>query len=321
MLSSKSPRRGHLPALVATLAVLAAAPALAQDAPAAPTQSVAPPAAAAPEAAAPVDPKAVVARVNGQEITQADVTIALADIGNSFTGMTDPQKREAVIGLLIDVKLVAGAAEQAGLGKDEAFERQMAFLRDKALMQAYLDQQGEKSVNEEEVKKVYNDTVKEITPETEVRARHILVESEDEAKAAAERLAKGEDFAAVAKELSKDPGSGENGGDLGFFTKEQMVPEFAEAAFAQKPGEVSKPVKSQFGWHIIKTEETRQTPVPTIDQVRDQIEVYLGRRAQQDAIQKLRSDAKIERVGAPAETPADGKAAPAEPAAPATPAP
>ena len=109
----------------------------------------------------------------------------------------------------------------------------------------------------EATRKLYDETVKGITPESEVRARHILVENEDEAKKAYARVKGGEDFAKVAGELSKDPGSKADGGDLGFFTKDRMVEPFAETAFKLEPGQISEPVKSQFGWHVIKVEEKR----------------------------------------------------------------
>src|SRR5258708_12651326 len=111
------------------------------------------------------------------------------------------------------------------------------------------------------MKKVYEEASKQITGEEEVHARHILVETEDEAKAVAEELKKGADFAELAKKKSKDPGASD-GGDLGFFTKDQMVPEFSAAAFALEPGKTSDPVKPQFGWHITKLEEKRSPKAP-----------------------------------------------------------
>ena len=113
------------------------------------------------------------------------------------------------------------------------------------------------------MKKVYEEASKQITGEVEVRARHILVETEDEAKAVAEELKKGADFAELAKKKSKDPGASD-GGDLGFFTKDQMVPEFSAVAFALEPGKISDPVKSQFGWHVIKVEEKRNRKAPDV---------------------------------------------------------
>ena len=114
--------------------------------------------------------------------------------------------------------------------------------------------------------KVYDDAVKQMGNEQEVRARHILVPTEDEAKAILAEIKKGTDFAELAKQKSKDPGAAAEGGDLGYFTKEQMVPEFAEAAFKLDKGQVSEPVKTQFGWHIIKVEDKRTKPVPEFEQ-------------------------------------------------------
>jgi peptidyl-prolyl cis-trans isomerase C len=143
-----------------------------------------------------------------------------------------------------------------------------------------------------------------------VHARHILVATEDEAKAVLADLKKGADFATLAKEKSKDPSGKTNGGDLGYFTKEQMVPEFAETAFKLPKGQLSEPVKTQFGWHIIKVEDKRTKPVPTYEQVKPQLEQYVMRNAQAEILTKLRADAKIEKVPAPSDTPAAAAPAP-----------
>jgi peptidyl-prolyl cis-trans isomerase C len=158
------------------------------------------------------------------------------------------------------------------------------------------------------MRKVFDDAVKQMKPEEEVHARHILVETEDEAKAVKEELDKGGDFAALAKSKSKDPGAAAEGGDLGFFSKDQMVPEFAEAAFKLDKGQTSDPVKSSFGWHIIRIEEKRTKPLPEFDQVKPQLETYVQRKAQTEFLAKLRETAKIERLDKPA------AAAPAAPA-------
>ncbi|GGE52760.1 peptidylprolyl isomerase [Agaricicola taiwanensis] len=266
----------------------------------------------------------VVARVDGAEITEADVELAMKDFGQALGAMPEEQKREAVTRLLIDTKLIARAAEKDAVQESEDFKRTMGYLRDKALMDTYLTAKGDEAVTEDEIKKVYEETVKSTKPEQEVRARHILFRAEDEAgmaeaekkaKDVAQKLKEGGDFEALAKELSEDPGSKENGGDLGYFTKETMVPEFAETAFKLDKGQVSDPIKTQFGWHVIKVEDKRDQPVPSIDQVRDQIVVYLQRKSQQDTIEGLRKDAKIERIGGPVapEAPAEG----GKPAAPA----
>jgi peptidyl-prolyl cis-trans isomerase C len=272
------------------LRVLAAASYIAIAAPAL-AQAPAP----AEGAAKSIDLDAVVATVDGQPLTERDVQLALEELAPGG-GPIDEQKRQQLIGFLINVKLVAQAAEKAKVGDNPQFAARLAFLREQALMKTYLEKIGNEAVTDEAVQKVYAETVKEMKPEQEVRARHILVETEEEAKAIAERLAKGEDFAAIAKEASKDPGSGAEGGDLGFFTKEQMVPEFAEAAFKLEPGKVSEPVKSQFGWHVIKVEEKRERPVPPLEEVRAQIEDYVRKRAQEEAVKKLLDEAKIERA-------------------------
>jgi peptidyl-prolyl cis-trans isomerase C len=272
--------------------------------------------------AATSDPNAVVATVNGTTITERDVAVAAEELGQSFAGMPEDQKRDTLINLLIDIRLVSQAAEKQKLDTTEDFKKQLAFLREKALMQSFLDKTGKSAVSDAAVKKLYDDTVKELTPEDEIKAAHILVPTEEEAKAVEARLKAGEDFAKVAKEVSKDTGSAAEGGELGYFTKDQMVPEFSEAAAKLKPGEVSAPVKSQFGWHVIKVEDKRKKPLPTLEQVKDQIETYLTRKAQQEQIKKLRDEGKIERTAAAkppagATTPAPGGETPAAAAKPA----
>jgi peptidyl-prolyl cis-trans isomerase C len=120
--------------------------------------------------------------------------------------------------------------------------------------------------------------------------------AEDKAKAALARIKKGEDFAVVAKELTEDPPGKADGGDLGYFTKDQMVPEFSEKAFAMEKGQVSDPVKSPFGWHIIKIEDKRKRKAPEFDEVKDQIETFVTRKAQIELLNKLRQQAKIEKA-------------------------
>ncbi|WP_230530099.1 peptidylprolyl isomerase [Microvirga roseola] len=251
---------------------------------------------AAPESTSAVDPSKVVARVNGIEITEGDLDVAAADPALQLPNVPEAQKRDLLIGYLVDLKLGAQAAEKAKVQDSADFARKLAYNRDKTLLDEYLEQQAQKAVTPEAARQLYEETVKSITPEQEVRARHILVETEEEAKKAAARVKGGEDFAKVAAELSKDPGSKTDGGDLGFFTKDRMVEAFAEAAFKMEPGQVSDPVKSQFGWHVIKVEEKRTKPVPTFEETKDQVETYLGRKAQQDLIMSLRKDAKIERL-------------------------
>ena len=172
----------------------------------------------------------------------------------------------------------------------------MAFWRQRALRDAYFDKTVKSSIGEASARAIYEDKVKQIKPEEEVQARHILVSSEAAAQKLAERVAAGEDFAQLAKENSGDAGSKEQGGMLGFFGKGQMVPQFEEAAFTLKKGEVSKPVQSQFGWHIIKVEDRRQKPPPTFDEVKDRLIGSMVQSKAQNIAGELRSKAKIDYV-------------------------
>ncbi|MFL5191287.1 MAG: peptidylprolyl isomerase [Microvirga sp.] len=256
-----------------------------------------PPAPATSPAAVPaVDPAKVIARVNGVDITEGDLALAAEDPALQMPNVPEAQKRDLLTGYMIDLKLGAKAAEAAKVGSGAEFTRKLAYNRDKTLLDEYLDQEAKKAVTPEAARKLYDETVKSVPTEQEVRARHILVENEDEAKKIATRVKGGEDFAKVAGEVSKDPGSKTDGGDLGFFTKDRMVEPFAETAFKLEPGQISDPVKSQFGWHVIKVEEKRNKPAPSFEETKDQVQTYLARKAQQDLILGLRKNAKIERL-------------------------
>jgi peptidyl-prolyl cis-trans isomerase C len=255
------------------------------------------------------DSDKVVARVNGVDIRESDIALAEEDLGAEMQQMPPDQRRDQVITYLADIILVSQAAAQTKLADSIEFKRRLALLRNKVLMGLALQAEVKAALTDEAYRKVYDDATKSMTPQEEVRARHILVETEDEAKAIAEQIKGGADFATLAKEKSKDPGAAE-GGDLGYFGKEQMVPEFAEVAFKMFPGQVSNPVKTQFGWHIIKLEDKRQRPVPEFEKVKGQIETFLTRKAQTEYVAKLRQSAKVERLDKPADAkpPADAKA-------------
>jgi peptidyl-prolyl cis-trans isomerase C len=255
----------------------------------------------------------VVAKVDGMTITERDLTSATEDLQDRLAQLPEERKRDELVNFLVDLKLGAKAAAAAKIAETPEFTARLAYMRDKLLLDEYISRESKKAVTPEAARKLFDDTVKTMAPEEEVHARHILVEDEAKAKDVAERLKKGEDFAKVAAELSKDPGSGKEGGDLGWFTKERMVPEFAEAAFKLQKGQVSDPVKSQFGWHVIKLEDKRTKPLPKFEEVKPQIEQYLERKAQQDIVVALREKAKVERLDKPAAAPADKPAEPKKP--------
>ena len=251
----------------------------------------------------------VLAKVNGSEIRQSDLALAEEELGPSLAQMDPATKDENVLSFLIDMKIVSKAAEDKKVQDSEDFKKRLAFTRNRLLMDSLLASEGKAATNDESMKKVYEEASKQISGEEEVHARHILVETEDEAKAVKAELDKGGDFAELAKKKSKDPGASD-GGDLGFFTKDQMVPEFSQVAFSLEPGKISDPVKSQFGWHIIKVEEKRKRKAPDFDQVKAQIETYVTRKAQAEYVGKLRDAAKIERMDKPEETAAKAEAKP-----------
>jgi peptidyl-prolyl cis-trans isomerase C len=255
-------------------------------------------------AASGADP--VIARVNGVDIKQSDLALAEEDMGADMQAASPEAKREHLISYLADVIMVTQAAEKKNLADNPEFKRRLAFLRNKLLMGFELQDEAKAALTDDALKQTYNDAVKSMGGQEEVRARHILVEDEDEAKAIAEQLKGGADFATLAKEKSKDPGAAD-GGDLGYFTKDQMVPEFADVAFKMYPGQLSNPVKSQFGWHVIKVEDKRTKQAPEFERVKDQIEAYVARKAQSEFVAKLRQTAKIERLDKQAEKPAEPK--------------
>ncbi|MEA1831065.1 peptidylprolyl isomerase [Methylobacterium durans] len=257
-------------------------------------QTTTPAAAPAPAAA----PETVVAKVNGAPITQGDLNVAGEDPALSLPGVEDAQKKNLLVDYMIDLKVGAQAAEAAKVGETPDFKRKLAYFRDKLLLDEYLDREAKKAATPEAARALYDQTVKAMKPEEEIHARHILVDNEGDAKKISERIKGGEDFAKVAAEASKDPGSKTEGGDLGWFTKERMVAPFAEAAFKLPVGQVSDPVKTQFGWHVIKVEEKRTKPIPGFEEMKEQVDQYLTRKAQQDLILKLREGAKVERTDA-----------------------
>ncbi len=296
-------RRGGILAASAALLIAAATPMHAEDA----------------------DP--LLAKVNGTEIHQSDLNAIEAEAGQ-IPPMSPEAKRDYLVQFMSDMILVSKAAEAKKIDADRDFKRKLDIARDKLLMEALLQSVGKEALTEATMHKVYDDAVKNLGGEKEVHARHILVraaagdeKASEAAKAKIEaiiaRLKKGEDFATVAKEVTEDPSGKANGGDLGYFTKEQMVPEFSVVAFKLEKGQISDPVKTQFGWHVLKVEDKRDKPVPKFEEVKEQIEQYVTRKAQAELVTKLRAEAKVEKFYKTEEPKKDEPAAaPAAPAAP-----
>ena len=284
--------------LALMVAASAIAPAYAQDAaPAAPAAEApaadAPAAEATPEAA-PVAPETVVATVAGAPITEADLSFAAEDLTQELSQMPPEERKPFLLRVLIDMKVMAAAGREQGMAETPLFKQRLAYLEDRALRRAFFAEAIANGVTEAAVRAEYDKFVAAFVPSEEVRASHILVATEEEAKAVKAELDGGADFATLAKEKSIDPGAA-NGGDLGFFGKGMMVAPFEAAAYALTDvGQVSDPVQSQFGWHVIKLEEKRESSAPPFEQVAGQLQQQLLMKTFDETVAKLMDGVAID---------------------------
>ncbi len=280
-------------------AVLAALPqaGLAQNAPA--------------PAAKPADAKdQILATVNGVPIYVSEVTSEIENLPEQYRGMPADRLMPLMLNQLITNKLLLTEGNRQKLGDTDDVKKKVERYRERAIQQQLLQNVVAKSVDDKALQELYKKYVAENPPKEEVSARHILVNSEAEGTAIIAQIKGGADFATLAKQKSKDPAA-QNGGDLGFFSKEDMVKEFADAAFAMKTGEVSaKPVKTQFGFHVIKVEDRRTANPVSFDEAKDDLQSQLSQQAVSQYIEGLRAGAKVERYGA------DGKPIADEPKKP-----
>lgn len=266
------------------------------------------PGAAAPAAAAPVGTGDAAAIVNGKPISKASVEILKGEVNQRRPGAQVPDDK--IMEELIKRELLRQEAEAEGLLKDPKFAAKVENATRMVMSQAAAERFiNAAQVTDEELKAEYD---KRIAPmsSTEFKAKHILVGSEQAAKDVIAKLQKGEKFDVLAKKLSTDPGSKDKGGDLGWFNPQQMVPPFSQAVMSLKNGEMSKaPVQSQFGWHVIVREDSRDQPPPPFDAVKDQLKSLMQTQKLQQHMADLQAKAKIENL----------MPKPAEPAAPKAP--
>ena len=259
------------------------------------------------------DPNAVVARVGGETITEGELVIAEEAFANELAQVEPDKKRGILIDAMANMELLAIAATDAGLDQSDEFKRQLEFLTLQALRQAYIKQVIQEGLTDEEMQKGYEEfVVAQHTPEEQVHARHILVETKEEAEKIIADLKAGGSFGELAKQ-SKDP-SGASGGDLGSFGRGQMVPPFEDAVFALEPGKFTEtPVQTEFGWHVILLESKGMSEPPPFADVEEQLRNFLQRQKFETILVDLRSKHPIEVVGAPAvpATEATPEAAPA----------
>jgi peptidyl-prolyl cis-trans isomerase C len=240
------------------------------------------------------DPDKVLATINGTKITQKDVDQISADLDPQFARLPDDQRRLAALAAIIDIKSLAAKAEAEKLDQTPDFKARMEFLKDRALHNDYFKQQVVDKITDADVRARYDKEMAAMPPQNEVRARHILVKTKEEAEAIIKQLDGGAKFEDVAKEKSTD-GSAAQGGDLGYFGPGQMVPEFEKAANELEVGKYTKePVQTQFGFHVIKLEDKRVQQPPAFDQVKDQVKQILIRERYMELVKKDRGDLKVE---------------------------
>ncbi len=246
----------------------------------------------------------VVAKVNGKNLTENDLKYAEAEIGADIGNLPEATRRRVLIEYLIENQLFADAAESQKLATGAAFDERLQYWRRRALRETYFDTSVKSSISEADARKLYDEQVTQLAktkPEEEIKASHILVKEEANAKLIAAKISAGDDkaFAEAAKANSLDPGSKDDGGSLGYFGRGQMVPQFEEAAFKLKKGEISAPIETQFGWHIIKVEDRREKPAPKIPEfaaVKDRIIASLMHKKAQETLDGLRAKAQLEYV-------------------------
>ncbi len=236
----------------------------------------------------------VVATINGQPVTEAELATIGEELSSAFQNLPDEKKRAAALSALIEVRLLVADAEAKGIDKKPDVARRIALLRDRALHSAYIEDQISSKVTDEEVRARYDKEIAAAPPVNEVRASHILVDSKEKAEEIIKQLDGGADFATLAKENSKD-GSANEGGDLGYFGPGRMVAEFEKAALTLDVGAYTKePVQTQFGWHVIKVTDRRQQLPPPFEKVKDQIKAAVLTEKYFDLVKTMRAAATVD---------------------------
>jgi len=248
--------------------------------------------AAPPAAAVPANP--VVATVDGHPIHLADVEQAAAALPPNLRGLPPKTLYPMLLERMVDARALVAQARREGMENTPAVQKEIAAATDQVLENAILTKEVKPQISDAALQAAYQKDIAGKPGPEEVHAEHILVPTKKEAEEIIAKLNKGADFATLAKQYSKDPGA-KNGGDLGFFKKDEMVPAFADAAFALKPGTYTKtPVHSQFGWHVIKVLARRQAPAPTFAQAEDGLRQKILKAAVEKAVAKARAGVKIQ---------------------------
>ncbi|KAB6716553.1 MULTISPECIES: peptidylprolyl isomerase [Roseobacteraceae] len=238
-----------------------------------------------------VTAQTVVATINGAEITVGHLIAARQSLPPQYQSLTDEQLYDGILNQIVQQEILKQSAGEIG----EALKYQIENEERVVIAGSMLETIAKEAVNDASLKAAYDAKFAEFEPGREYHAAHILVETEDEAKALEADLEAGADFADLAREKSTGP-SGPNGGDLGWFGLGMMVPEFEQVVVDMEEGTVSAPVQTQFGWHVIKLMETRLSEVPPLADVQDELAAEIQDKAIQDKIASLESDGAVERV-------------------------
>lgn len=240
------------------------------------------------------DADPVIATVGGEEVRQSELNLALGGLDPQLQQMPEEQKRAAALSAVIDVKLLSKTAEAEGLQDDATFKQRLAYLTERELHNAFFKKHVVDAITKEEVKARYDKEIAAVPVQEEVKARHILVKTEEEAKEIIKELDAGKSFVELAKAKSSDPNK-DDGGDLGYFTKGRMVPEFEAVVFTLDKGAYTKtPVKTQFGYHVILVEDKRPQAPPTLEQVEPQVRQLVMRDKYVELLAAAKKDAGVE---------------------------
>ncbi|TAJ40154.1 MAG: peptidylprolyl isomerase [Reyranella sp.] len=273
------------------------------------------PAAKPPAPAAPKDP--IIATVNGVPVRLSELEVAQQSLPPQYRNMPLQAVFPALLDRIVDSKLVVQEGKKSKVTEDPAYKKRLAFVEEQVLQDFWIQREIARKVTADKLRQRYEERLKSLPSEEEVHARHILVATEDEAKALIAEIKKGTAFDKLAKEKSTDKASGAEGGDLGWFKKSDMVKEFADAAFDLKKGALTEtPIKTQFGYHVIQVEDRRKAPPPAYEELAEQLREEMAREAVTAELDLLRSRAKIEKFNIDGSKPEPAAVKPATPARP-----
>ena len=240
----------------------------------------------------------IVATVDGKPIFLSEIIGMAQRLPEQYRKMSLEAVYPSLLTRAIDSKLVILEGRRAGFSKDADVKKRLLDVEDQIISEIFLTKTIGSQVTEEALQKIYSETRSEMASGDQIKARHILLDNEEKAAEIIRKLKAGEEFAKLASEYSTGP-SAASGGDLGWFGEGQMVPEFSKAAFALNPGDiVTKPVKTQFGWHIILVEDRKVSAPPSFDEAKEQLASTMSQKLMKELIETLRTKAKIVRFQA-----------------------